>query len=326
MAKQSFWRRFARVQNGFGSGAARNVREILVAIGGIGIAGLLVSGCAGRAPQMAPTTATPQVTRASDDLGDATSCGTRSTDPLLLMTFNIRVGFGDERRGVRPQYLALRSKDLGPIVTSIRSVDPDVVALQEVLTSRQGQRIADALGMHYTFASHLGNGPLWGVAILSKCPITGSEAVQVSNEAGNKRRALVASVAFDDGTVDFASLHTDPDVDIDTQLAALSQAAWQRDVILMGDFNVPPTDDGLDRFRQGFTDTAQAAPTTSALAVRERGTISGREAAKRRIDYIFVPKDRFAVLDAGLSLDAYAHASDHRAYYTLVQVAGGDPG
>ena len=310
-------------------GAARSLRDIIVAIGGIGLAGLVMSGCAGRAPQMvAPSerSATPQVTRASDDLGSATACGKNSTDPLLLMTFNIRVGFGDQERGKRPQYLALRSKDLGPIVTSIRSVDPDVVALQEVLTARQGQRIADALGMHYAFASHLGNGPLWGVAILSKCPIADSEAVQVSDEAGNKRRALVASVAFDDRTVDFASLHTDPDVDVDAQLAAVSQAASGRDVILMGDFNVPPTNEGLDRFRRGFTDTAQAAPTTTALAVRERGTISGREAAKRRIDYIFVPKGRFAVLDAGLSLDDYAHASDHRAYYTLVQGAGGDPG
>ena len=248
-------------------------------------------------------------------------CAKTSTDALTLMTFNIRVGFGDGRSGVRPQYLAFARKDLAPIIASIRSLNPDIVALQEVLTRQQGQRIAETLGMHYAFSSHLGEVPFWGVALLSKCPIEETEVAVVSDAFGNKRRALIGSVALEDGTIAVASVHTDPDVDIDMQLGRVSEALAQRgdEVILMGDMNLPPTAKGLEPIRTRYTDTAESARTRTAEAARERGTIAARNTPKKRIDYILVPQTRWRVLDAGLSLDRHAHASDHRGYFAVIR-------
>ncbi len=128
-------------------------------------------------------------------------------DILTVMSFNIRVGYGRSEPWVSPYELRFGPEKLEPIILAIRSADPDIVGLQEVLHNGQTQRIAKTLNLNYTFSPHPSNRPWWGVAILSKYPIIDVRTVPVSYGQNASRSASIATIDVGGTSMVFASVH-----------------------------------------------------------------------------------------------------------------------
>ncbi|QFZ22664.1 endonuclease/exonuclease/phosphatase family protein [Saccharothrix syringae] len=144
------------------------------------------------------------------------------------------------------------------IIDTLRVVDPDVLALQEVWTSADGtsqlEVIAEALGMHSAGSAHpLGDTGLGqGNAVLSRWPISGWQTVDLTPDPTDPRLAVVADVETPQGTVPVVSTHLSwrPDEGgarlrqvraIREHLAA--RPAGVLPPVVMGDLNAEPTSD-----------------------------------------------------------------------------------
>ncbi len=217
---------------------------------------------------------------------------------------------------MRPEW----GRNLAAVIDAIRSVDPDVVGLQEVAGSSQLREIATALNMNFALAWHDPGSapePWWGVGVLSKHPITASKNVVMSEE----RNFIIATIDAGGREIAVVNIHR-PFLEIEeTSLLTLMRELVdvRLPVVLMGDFNIKPEantldDPGKKRLQpvlDRFLDTAVEAKTKSAELVCLTGTF--RNGA--RIDYVFAQNDRFEVLDAGVAAEKHRGASDHFAYF-----------
>ena len=242
-------------------------------------------------------------------------------NPLTVMSFNIRMGLGRESpQGKEYDMSSEWGRNLDAVINAIRSVDPDIVGLQEVADSSQLQEIATALNMNFAFVWHdRGSAlePWWGVGVLSKHPITASKDVVMSEG----RNFIIATVDTGGREIAAVNVHVPYLEKEETSLRQLMRELVdvRLPVVLMGDFNLKPEEKTLDdpgkkRLQpvlDQFLDTAVEAETKSAEFVCLTGTF--RNGA--RIDYVFVENDRFEVLDAGVAPDNHRDASDHVAYF-----------
>ncbi len=244
-----------------------------------------------------------------------------ASHPLTVMSFNIRMGLGQENpQGELDDMSSEWGRNLDAVIDAIRSVDPDIVGLQEVAGSSQLREIATALNMNFAYVGHdTGSAlePWWGVGVLSKHPITASKDVVMSEE----RNFIITTVDTGGRKIAVVNVHR-PFLEIEeTSLRKLMRELVdvRLPVVLMGDFNVKPEEKTLDDTSKKrlqpvldqFLDTAVEAKTKSSEFVCLTGTF--RNGA--RIDYVFAENDRFEVLDAGVAPDKYRDASDHVAYF-----------
>ena len=234
------------------------------------------------------------------------------------MSFNIRHGCGREKWGnASSAFFKGCQKKLGPVVSAIGSVDPDIVGLQEVSSSQAGE-IARALNMNYTYSAHnaTGYGHWWGNAVLSKFQILESQATAIGGSAG-RNRSIVTAIALVKGTpTAFISVHTDHRLADERSIKKILHHidTMSRPTVLIGDFNMLPLDSraSLITEKAGFIDSARAGKPGQMM-----GTWDFPSGI--RIDYVFVPLKYFKVLDAALVTDEHHDASDHIAYYTKIK-------
>lgn len=241
---------------------------------------------------------------------------------LTVMSFNIRVGYGTSDWGKNPYELRSGPEKLEPIVAAIHSIDPDIVGLQEVLTNGQARRIAKALNFNYSITPHPNNRPWWGVAILSKHPISDARAININSGRGNAKNALLATVDVCGRDMVFASIHKDKDLRNGGSFRAIRSAIEGSGLptVLIGDFNVRPGDRRFALLGGAFTDTARVIDTPGAREAKLTGTWgSGRGA---RIDYILVRPVEFDVVDAGIVASEHRRASDHYGYFAKIKPYG----
>src|SRR5437899_10129461 len=132
---------------------------------------------------------------------------TASTHTIRVMTYNIHVGVGMDKK-----------LDLTRIAGVINSQHPDLVGLQEVdrgveRTQRIDEiaEIARMTKMDYAFAFNLKyQGGQYGVAILSKFPIMATDHRLYKNTREAERRGFIrAQVNIDGRVVNFATTHLD---------------------------------------------------------------------------------------------------------------------
>jgi endonuclease/exonuclease/phosphatase family metal-dependent hydrolase len=235
---------------------------------------------------------------------------------LTVMSYNIRVGYGGKDRGVD---LSMRKETLPPIVAAIQSIDPDIIGLQEVRGHGQARRLAEKLNMNYAYEGHRTGSSRpswWGVAVLSKYPILKAKGIQISSGRGNTKSALISTVDINGQPTVFFSIHKDRDLKSGSPFKVIMHAVDKigGPIVLIGDFNVHPSDPRLELLKQRFIDTAMAVDTEGAKNARSTGTFWGLG----RIDYVLVDPQYFAVQDAGIISFKHAGASDHLAYYSRI--------
>ena len=181
------------------------------------------------------------------------------------------------------------------------------MGLQEVVRNGQAGRIAKALNLNYSFASHPSNRPWWGVAILSKYPIIDTRTVEISD----RRSALIATIDIDGTSMVFVSFHKTLDKISrnGSSFRRLKSAIEGSGIptVLIGDFNVRPGDPRFKILGSDFVDTAKGFDEYKlGTWDRPRG---------KRIDYVLVRRSEFEVIDAGIVGGAHHLASDHLAYF-----------
>ncbi|HWN09245.1 MAG TPA: endonuclease/exonuclease/phosphatase family protein [Pyrinomonadaceae bacterium] len=199
------------------------------------------------------------------------------------MSYNIHVGVGMDQK-----------LDLQRIAGVIKQEKPDLVGLQEVdrgVKRTEGKdeiaELAKMTEMHSAFAHNLDyQGGQYGVAILSRFPITKIDHRKYENKRVAERRGMLrVELNVSGRTVNFVTTHLDYQYD-DSRLFEMEQllnflSGVKGPLIVSGDFNDEPTGSSyklmLGRFEDSWTRS------------RTKGDGFSYPADKpvKRIDYIF---------------------------------------
>ena len=253
----------------------------------------------------------PQKVRKPETLGAISkdSC-------LSLMTYNIRVGAGRENLLMPVKYLNSSGEKLDKIALAIKSVDPDIIGLQEVKGSAQAKSLAAALGFNYVYVSHGDSRLEWGLAVLSRFTIVEYQQEVIHHDDKKPRVALVCTIDLNNSSITVVNVHYALG-DYDKQVKETMRIVGDINgpALLMGDLNLIDPEEGLAPMRTKLVDTCEAVDTKGSREVKQRGTF---RFGSKRIDYIFVDLDYFTVLDAGLTPEEHRKASDHLAYFACV--------
>ena len=235
---------------------------------------------------------------------------------LTFMTYNIRVGAGRENLLMPVKYLNSSGEKLEKIASAIKSVDPDIIGLQEVKGSAQAKSLADALGFNYVYVSHGDSRLEWGLAVLSRFTIVEYQQEVIHHDDKKPRVALVCTIDLPDSSITVVNVHYalgDYDKQVKETMRILGNISGP--ALLMGDLNLIDPEDGLAPMRAEFIDTCEAVNTRGSREAKQRGTF---RFGSKRIDYIFVDPNYFKVLDVGLTAEEHRKASDHLAYFACV--------
>ena len=218
-------------------------------------------------------------------------------DSLIVVTYNIHHGEGRDKK-----------IDLERIAGVLEGMHPDILCLQEVdrhlsRTGRQdfpawfAQRLhmAVAYGVNYRFD----NGE-YGVATLSRFPITAEETLPLPTPPGKETRGCLITTIDWKGTA-LTVLNTHLGLDEtqrkDQVQALLSHIPAEGAVLLAGDLNAKPDAPAIAPLFGRFTDSLpREAPATVG---------SGR------IDYIFVSPALTVRSAAVIKTPMTQQASDH---------------
>ncbi|WP_101927086.1 MULTISPECIES: endonuclease/exonuclease/phosphatase family protein [Luteimonas] len=246
--------------------------------------GLVLAACAGRAPHRDTAAATTET-------------------PVSFVTLNL---YHDRDRW--PQRLPL-------ILAGLRALDPDVIALQEVLQTgtlpNQAETIGAALGYHVHFVSldPEGQAHRYGNALLTReAPQSMSqsrlEPAADSRSMGHARLEIRGQPL----NVYFTHLHAGQfggDTrarQVQDVLAVIDRTADAAPVVLLGDFNAAVTTPELAPLAGRYVDAYGVVhPDADATAVTTLNPHYFEIGS--RIDLVFVQPGRFDVRDARLVLD-----------------------
>lgn len=214
--------------------------------------------------------------------------------------------------------------DIPRIAQVILSVDPDLVALQEVdkNTIRTGKvnqdiELSRLTKMNSVFGSNITfQGGQYGNAILSKFPIIKNKNFLLPNvDSGEQRGLLQSQIQISNKeNVLFFSTHLDHRRS-DTERLASAKAINQiisldnkSPAILAGDFNDVPDSPTLKELGKVWLRTNKKILRTIPASK-----------PSRQIDYIFVqPKERWKIIESQI-LDEDI-ASDHRAIFSIIEL------
>jgi endonuclease/exonuclease/phosphatase family metal-dependent hydrolase len=242
------------------------------------------------------------------------------------------------------------------MTTALARLAPDLIGLQEVIVTEQGDKldqgkaIAASLGLHMVFGSSShGEGYWFGNAVLSRWPIVRHDVFPLPALDGTEPRSLLFSeVDAPMGKIPFFVTHLSwrlheghvrqaQVLAIADRIAALCPAAHPVPPILVGDFNAEPESDEI-RFLRGhtslgrkcvyFADAFRIAGDGSSGATfsKKNPFAAPLHEPERRIDYIFVrsPDDqgRGEPLHARVCFDepeGGVFASDHFGVVAIIR-------
>lgn len=237
---------------------------------------------------------------------------------LRILSYNIHHAEGIDRK-----------LDVPRIAKIILSVEPDLVALQEVdrKTTRtqsvdQPAELARLTGMHEVFGGNIEfQGGQYGNAVLSRFPIARHQNhLLPSFDDGEQRGVIQAEIRLPEphGSLLLFATHFDYRRDDRERLASaeainkLAADSPRQPALLAGDLNDVPGSRTLERLESVWT-RANDKPLP---------TIPVTEPSKQ-IDFVlFRPRDRWKVVEVKVLEEAVA--SDHRAILAVLELLPGD--
>ena len=166
----------------------------------------------------------------------------------LVKTFNVKVATFNI---CKAEYGATKYKDFTKIVAAIKASGADIIGLQEVdyKTNRAGgidqaAKIAQLAGyLYYKFFKAFDfNGGGFGVAVLSKYPISNSDQINLPSGTGEQRILARAGIRINNELINFFVTHlsynAEPGTNRAQQFTTLAnKIANYSNVIVTGDFN-----------------------------------------------------------------------------------------
>lgn len=235
---------------------------------------------------------------------------------LRVLSYNIHHGEGMDGK-----------LDLRRIADVINSVDPDLVALQEVDKGVKRTNgidepavLADLTGMHAVFEKNIDfQGGEYGNAVLSRFPVEHYQNHHLPQSVpGEQRGMLEVHITVADRPIVFYATHFDYHGDDSERLASakmlrgLLEAGDARTAIVAGDLNALPDSATIKLIRQFLQDTYD--PETKP------GHTFPADKPDRRIDYILHTPDAGLKTIECRVIDEPV-ASDHRPLLTVFQWA-----
>jgi endonuclease/exonuclease/phosphatase family metal-dependent hydrolase len=206
-----------------------------------------------------------------------------STQTLRVMTYNIHVGIGMDKK-----------LDLARIAAVINSQKPDLVGLQEVDRGVQRTQrideiveIAKLTRMNYDFAFNLRyQGGQYGVAILSRFPIISMDHRLFQNIREAERRGFIrGEVVIGKRVINFVTTHLDYQYEDGRLFESQQLLAALKDIkgplIVVGDFNDIPAGPAYQLMRHQFDDA------WAESRAQDDGFSYPADKPSKRIDYIF---------------------------------------
>ncbi len=243
---------------------------------------------------------------------------------LRVLSYNIHHGEGVDGK-----------LDVERIARVISSVNPDIVALQEVdqNVSRSGsvdqpQQLARLTKMDVVFGANIDlQGGHYGNAILSRFPIRRHQNHLLPNiDDGEQRGVIEAEIQVPSAAMPIAvwATHFDHRRDdrerfasaaaIEQWIASREQSSGEQPMLLMGDLNDVAGSRTLTRLETHWTRVSDVALPTIPVAK-----------PTRQIDFIlFRPQSRWRVIETRVLDEAVA--SDHRAFFSVVELSARSDG
>lgn len=215
--------------------------------------------------------------------------------------------------------------DVDAIAEVIKKQQPDVVALQEIDVNtvrsggvNQADLIAEKTGMNVYFAKSIDHdGGDYGVAILSKYPLSKTKTERLPSDAATKgepRVLATAVVRMPDGReLLFGCTHLDAQKATGNRLMQVREInriadSVQLPFIIAGDLNARPGSGVIDLWDTKFTRTCRDCAFTIPV-INPTATI----------DHIaFLQKDKFKVLNHEVIDEQYA--SDHLPVLAVIEL------
>lgn len=228
-------------------------------------------------------------------------------------------------------------KRLPLILTELKRLRPDVIALQEVIgheaLPNQAQTIADALGYQYAFSSTdpVGSPQRYGNALLTRHRILAQDWKKLE-PLDDSRTALHLRIAVGERAVNLYATHlhwTDQGGAIRRQqvqgllefIAATSDGAPS---LLAGDFNAMAAAPELQALSAMFVDAYGTLHPGADADPKVHSTLNLAYFTPKRIDHVFLQRDAFAPLEAGIILnraDAQGNwPSDHYGLHVRLRL------
>ena len=233
------------------------------------------------------------------------AAGKPESGELKLMTFNIRatggglnpiVGSGGVPGGGIPPHITNpgiveeTKESLARTAAAIRSVDPDIIGLQEIRGLHQAKFIAETLNLNYVYAVHAKE-HWWGLAVLSKYRIvaTRTKIINLGGKHGD-RIALICTMDINGQNlvvvnVDFVPENFNGQVKETLPLVNPLEGP----AVLLGDFSRRPEYALLKPIRETMRAACEAVKDYPGRCI---------DPVYGKVDYIFVDPKKYAVLDA----------------------------
>ncbi|MBW2482617.1 MAG: endonuclease/exonuclease/phosphatase family protein [Deltaproteobacteria bacterium] len=232
------------------------------------------------------------------------AAGTVANGELKIMTFNIRAaggmqnplqGAGGKSGGglppiTNPGIVEETRASLTRIATAIKSIDPDMIGLQEVRGIHQAKFIAQTLNLNYVYAVHPRE-HWWGLAVLSKFKIAGARTkiVNLGGRHGD-RIALICSMEVNGRNLMVVNVAFVPENFKEQVSETLSLVnPLEGPTVLLGDFSRPPEYAQMKPIRETLMAACEAVPDYEGPCI---------DPVHGKVDYIFVDPKRSTVLAA----------------------------
>jgi endonuclease/exonuclease/phosphatase family metal-dependent hydrolase len=243
---------------------------------------------------------------------------------IKLMTYNLHMYYQEE-----PDSLLEKtgSYTFDNVLKVIQAVKPDILGIQETEGNRASSAnqngvewLSNKLDMYYFYGPQTAE-QIFGVSILSRWPIISQKAIILPATQSIERAAILVVIDTPTGKLNVLVTHIQTPSYKEDQFVQVSEVikicqGLDR-LILLGDFNIEPNSDdrSFDLINNSYLDSWVSAGNDPNDPKGYTAPVTDPE---KRIDYIWLSRDDWSVVQGTEVVSGNPAASDHLAYSIVV--------